>query len=136
MDWPVMALDWSEHRNSAALAISSAVCARPCSSVFRNPSNCSLGLTPIFLARVAPSFLDITVSVTGPGHSALTRTPLRAASAAVTRVRPSIPAFAAAYPEPQANADFAEGLAILRMTPGPRADVSGRGELLSGRAPR
>ena len=58
MDWPVMALDWSEHRNSAALAISSAVCARPCSNVFRNPSNCSFGLTPIFLAKHCAKLLE------------------------------------------------------------------------------
>src|ERR1700740_1271773 len=136
MDWPVMALDLSEQRNRAALAISSAVWARPCSNVFRNPCNCFLGLTPIFLARVAPSVLDITVSVTGPGQSALTRTPLRAASAAVTRVRPSIPAFAAAYAEPQGNANFADKLEILRMTPEPRAYISGRTNWLNRKAAR
>src|SRR5260370_7307568 len=91
---------------------------------------------PIFLARVAPSFCDIAVSVTGPGQSALTRTPLRAASAAVTRVRPSIPAFAAAYAEPQGNADFADKLEILRMTPEPRAYISGTTNSLNRNATR
>ena len=43
-----------------------------------------------------PSSCDIFVSVTGPGQIALTRTPRRADSAAVTRVSASIPAFAAA----------------------------------------
>jgi len=47
-------------------------------------------------------------SVTGPGHIAFTRTPFRAASAAFTRVNPSIPAFAAAYAEPHPYAAFAE----------------------------
>src|SRR5260370_24793928 len=108
MACPVMALACSEQRNSAARAISSAVCPRPCRSVLRNPSNCSLGLTPSFLASTAPSSFDIVVSVTGPGQSAFTRTPFRPASAAVTPVTPSIPAFAAAYAEPHANADFAD----------------------------
>src|SRR5439155_623980 len=59
-------------------------------------------LTTIFFASTAPSSFDIFVSVTGPGQMAFTRTPLRAPSAAVTRVSPNIPAFAAAYAEPQA----------------------------------
>src|SRR5216684_2822033 len=134
MACPVMALACSEQRNSAARAISSAVCPRPCRSVLRNPSNCSLGLTPSFLASTAPSSFDIVVSVTGPGQSAFTRTPFRPASAAVTRVSPSIPAFAAAYAEPHANADFADKLEIFRITPEPRAYISGSTSLLSKNA--
>jgi hypothetical protein len=51
--------------------------------------------------------------VNGPGQIALARTPLRAASAAVMRVSPSMPAFAAAYAEPHGNAALAERLDIL-----------------------
>src|SRR5258708_5115086 len=78
----------------------------------------------------------MTVSVTGPGQSAFTRTPLRAASAAVTRVNPSIPAFAAAYAEPHANADFADKLEMFRITPDLRSYISGRTSLLSKNAAR
>src|ERR1700676_2639448 len=116
MDWPVMALEAFEHRNSAACAISSGVCPRPCKMDCRKPASCSSELTPIFFARTAPSSLDMAVSVTGPGQMAFTRTPWRAASAAVTRVRPSMPAFAAAYAEPQEKADLADKLEMLRMT--------------------
>src|SRR5256885_3048454 len=136
MDWPVIALDCSEHKNNAARATSSAVCARPCNKVLRKPCNCSCGLTPSFLASTAPSSFDITVSVTGPGHSAFTRTPLRAPSAAVTRVNPSIPALAAAYAEPHAHADFADKLEIWRITPDRRAYISGNTSLLSKNAAR
>src|ERR1700733_5006727 len=102
----------------------------------RKPASCSSGLTFRRFASVAPNSFDITVSVTGPGQSALTRTPFRAASAAVTRVRPSIPAFAAAYAEPQPNADFAERLEMLRITPEPRSYISGRAALVSRNAAR
>src|ERR1700720_4997710 len=126
-----MAQEALEQKNSAACAISSAVCPRPCKMDCRKPASCSSELTPIFLASVAPSSWDITVSVTGPGQIAFTRTPLRAASAAVTRVKPSIPAFAAAYAEPHGNADFADKLEIFRITPEPRAYISGSTNLLS-----
>src|SRR6266704_1173381 len=53
-------------------------------------------------ASSAPRSLLISVSVTGPGQIAFTRTPLRAASAALYRVSPSKPAFAAAYDDPAA----------------------------------
>src|SRR5215472_10217499 len=125
MACPVMALDCAEQRNKAALAISSAVCGRPCRRVLRKPASWSSLLTPSLAARVAPSSFDISVSVTGPGQSAFTRTPLRAASAAVTRVKPINPAFAAAYAEPQANADFADKLETFRITPAPRSYIFG-----------
>src|SRR5690348_18153943 len=130
MDWPVIAEECSEQRKSAVRAISSAVWPRPWRMVSRKPASCSSLLTLIFWARLAPSSLDMAVSVTGPGQMAFTRTPLRAATAAVTRVRPSIPGFAAAYAEPQAKADLAERLEILRMTPLLRAYISGRTSLV------
>src|SRR5207248_9619470 len=51
------------------------------------------------LAKSAPNSFDMRVPVTGPGQMAFTRTPFWAASAAVERVRPSIPALAAARSE-------------------------------------
>src|ERR1700675_341751 len=136
MDWPTIALDKSEQRKSAACAISIAVCPRPCRIEFRKPFNCSSGLTFNLLASVLPSSLLISVSVTGPGQMAFTRTPFRAASAAITRVSPSRPALAAAYAEPQPNADFAERLEIFRITPEFRAYIPGSANLLSTNAAR
>src|SRR5437764_14850014 len=112
MDCPVMALDCSEHRKSAARAISSAVCARPCSTLLKKPFNCSSALMPRRLAKSAPNSFDMRVPVTGPGQMAFTRTPFWAASAAVERVRPSIPALAAAYAEAHKYAALAEGLEL------------------------
>ncbi len=47
----------------------------PLQNGLQEPASCS-ELTPIFFASVAPSSLDMTVSVTGPGQMAFTRTPL------------------------------------------------------------
>src|ERR1700680_5110080 len=87
-------------------------------------------------ARVRPKSFDILVSVTGPGQIAFTRTPRRAASAAATRVNPSIPAFAAAYGAPHENADFADKLEMFKITPEPRAYIPGNTSRVSKNAPR
>src|SRR5207248_3166347 len=88
------------------------------------------------LAKSAPNSFDRRVPVTGPGQMAFTRTPFWAASAAVERVRPSIPALAAAYAEPHKYAALAERLEIFRIMPEPRAYISGNTSFDSKNAAR